>query len=102
VIVDRYIAASEQSDLEAVERLLADDAILEMTGTSTWFAGKKTCLPFIATQASGRSGDWRMLPSRHFSVALACPDDLRLKPGGRASPTQKPPADGLGGARQMA
>jgi RNA polymerase sigma-70 factor, ECF subfamily len=62
LILDRYIAAFEQSDMEAMERLLADDAVLEMTGTTTWFSGKATCVPFIATQAIGRPGDWRMVP----------------------------------------
>ncbi len=61
-LLDRYIAAFEQSDMEAIEGLLADDAILEMTGTPTWFAGKTTCVPYISTQAIGRPGDWRMVP----------------------------------------
>jgi RNA polymerase sigma-70 factor (ECF subfamily) len=56
------MAAFERSDIEAIERLLADDAILEMTGTSTWFSGQATCVPFIAAQAIGRPGDWRMIP----------------------------------------
>jgi len=47
-----------------MERLLADDAVLEMTGTTTWFSGKATCVPFLATQAIGRAGDWRMVPLR--------------------------------------
>jgi RNA polymerase sigma-70 factor (ECF subfamily) len=63
-VLDRYLAAFEQSDTAAIERLLADDAVLEMTGTSTWFSGKATCVPFIAAQAIGRSGDWRMVPLR--------------------------------------
>jgi RNA polymerase sigma-70 factor, ECF subfamily len=62
LVLDRYIAAFEQSDMAAIERLLADDAILEMTGTTTWFSGKATCVPFIAAQAIGQAGDWRMLP----------------------------------------
>jgi RNA polymerase sigma-70 factor (ECF subfamily) len=61
-VLDNYLAAFEQSDMAALERLLADEATLEMTGTTTWFAGKATCVPFIATQAIGRTGDWRMLP----------------------------------------
>lgn len=61
-VLDRYIAAFEQSDMAAIERLLADDAILEMIGTSTWFSGKTTCVPFIATQAIGQPGDWRLVP----------------------------------------
>jgi RNA polymerase sigma-70 factor, ECF subfamily len=61
-VLDRYVAAFEQSDLAAIERLLADDAVLEMTGTTTWFRGKATCVPFIAAQAIGQAGDWRMVP----------------------------------------
>jgi RNA polymerase sigma-70 factor (ECF subfamily) len=61
-VLDRYIAAFEQSDMTAIERLLADHAILEMAGTATWFAGKATCVPFIAAQAIGQAGDRRMVP----------------------------------------
>jgi RNA polymerase sigma-70 factor (ECF subfamily) len=63
-VLDGYIAAFEQSDSSAIERLLADHAVLEMTGTSTWFSGKGTCLPFIAKQAIGDPGDWLMTPLR--------------------------------------
>ncbi|HEY3941581.1 MAG TPA: hypothetical protein VGL60_03780 [Acidimicrobiales bacterium] len=63
-VLERYMAAFEQSDMATIERLLVDDAILEMTGTSTWFSGKATCVPFIAAQAIGQAGDWRMVPLR--------------------------------------
>jgi RNA polymerase sigma-70 factor (ECF subfamily) len=63
-VLDRYLAAFTISDLAAIRGLLADDAVLEMTGTTMWFAGKTTCMPFIADQAIGRPGDWRMLPLR--------------------------------------
>jgi RNA polymerase sigma-70 factor, ECF subfamily len=63
-VLDAYMDAFERSDIGAMERLLADDAVLEMTGTRTWFAGKATCLPFIATQAIGAAGEWRLLPIR--------------------------------------
>ena len=62
LVLDRYMTAFEQSDMQAIERLLADDAVLEMTGTTTWFSGKATCVPFIAAQAIGQAGDWRMIP----------------------------------------
>ena len=62
LVLDRYMNAFEQSDMPAIEELLADDAILEMTGTTTWFSGKATCVPFIATQAIGHPGDWRLVP----------------------------------------
>jgi RNA polymerase sigma-70 factor (ECF subfamily) len=62
-VLDRYMDAFERSDVAAIERLLADDAALEMTGTATWFSGKATCVPFIASQAIGQPGDWRMIPA---------------------------------------
>ncbi len=61
-VLDRYMAAFERSDMAEIEILLVDDAILEMTGTTTWFSGKATCVPFIAAQAIGHAGDWRMIP----------------------------------------
>jgi RNA polymerase sigma-70 factor (ECF subfamily) len=63
-VLDRYLAAFTRSDVNAIRDLLADDAVLEMTGTTTWFSGKTTCMPFIADQAIGQPGDWRMLPLR--------------------------------------
>ncbi len=62
LVLDRYMAAFERSDAAAVARLLTEDAVLEMTGTTTWFSGKATCGPFIAAQAIGQPGDWRMVP----------------------------------------
>ena len=63
-VLDRYVAAFERSDHAALTRLLTEDAVLEMTGTSTWFSGKATCAPFIAAQAIGRPGDWVMVTLR--------------------------------------
>jgi RNA polymerase sigma-70 factor (ECF subfamily) len=63
-VLDQYIDAFRRSDPAAIERLLADDAVLEMTGTSTWFSGKATCAPYIAEQAIGHPGDWAALPLR--------------------------------------
>jgi RNA polymerase sigma-70 factor (ECF subfamily) len=63
-VLDRYLAAFENSDLAEMQRLIADDAVLEITGTTSWYSGKATCVPFIAAQAIGQPGDWRMLPLR--------------------------------------
>jgi RNA polymerase sigma-70 factor, ECF subfamily len=59
-VLDRYLAAFEQSDMAAMADLLTQDAV--MTGTTTWLSGKATCVPFIATYGIGQRGDWRMLP----------------------------------------
>jgi RNA polymerase sigma-70 factor (ECF subfamily) len=60
-ILDRYIAAFEQADADALERLLVEDATIEATPLRTWFAGRSTCLPFLRDHLMGSPGDWRML-----------------------------------------
>jgi RNA polymerase sigma-70 factor, ECF subfamily len=62
-LLDQYIAAIENADAAALERLLTEDAILEATPMRTWFAGRRTCVPFLANHVMGSPGDWRMLPT---------------------------------------
>jgi RNA polymerase sigma-70 factor, ECF subfamily len=59
-VLDAYVKAFETSDAAALERLLTDDAVLEMTGVRTWFAGKAYCVPHLKAQALEEPGDWRM------------------------------------------
>ena len=60
-LLDQYIAAFENADAAALERLLLEDVTLEATPLRTWFAGRKTCVPFLRDQLLGSPGDWRML-----------------------------------------
>ena len=60
-LLDQYIAAFENADAAALERLLVRDAILEATPLRTWFVGRKTCVPFLRHQVLGAPGDWCML-----------------------------------------
>ena len=60
-LLDQYITAFENADATALERLLREDATLEATPMRTWFAGRKTCVPFLRTRLLGSPGDWRML-----------------------------------------
>jgi RNA polymerase sigma-70 factor, ECF subfamily len=60
-LLNQYIAAFENADSEMLAEVLRQDAALEMVGSRTWFAGRKTCLPFIANQVLGSPGDWRMV-----------------------------------------
>jgi RNA polymerase sigma-70 factor, ECF subfamily len=60
-LLAQYIAAFETADVAALERALRHDAALEMVGSRTWFAGRTTCLPYLATYVLGSPGDWRML-----------------------------------------
>ena len=62
-LLDQYIAAFENADAAALERLLLADATLEATPMRTWFAGRSTCVPFLRDRLLGSPGDWRMLPT---------------------------------------
>jgi RNA polymerase sigma-70 factor (ECF subfamily) len=61
-LLDQYIEAFENADAAALERVLSADAALEMIPSSTWFAGKKTCMRYLTT-VLGSPGDWRMTPT---------------------------------------
>jgi RNA polymerase sigma-70 factor (ECF subfamily) len=60
-LLDQYIAAFENADIAALERLLLADASLEATPLRTWFAGRGVCIPFLRDRLLGSPGDWRML-----------------------------------------
>ena len=62
-LLDRYIAAFENADAVALERLLLADVTLEATPLRTWFTGRSTCVPFLRNHVLGEPGDWRMLPT---------------------------------------
>ncbi|HEX3962469.1 MAG TPA: hypothetical protein VHZ03_38550 [Trebonia sp.] len=80
-LLDQYIAAFENADASALERLLVHDATLEATPLRTWFTGRKTCAPFLRdyilgspysmlTGVPGTTG--RSMWSRIFSRTSAC------------------------------
>ena len=60
-LLDQYIAAFENADATALERLLLADATIEAPPLRTWFTGRKTCVPFLRDYVLGSPGDWRML-----------------------------------------
>lgn len=62
-LLDQYIAAFQNADAAALERLLLADAVLEATPLRTWFAGRAVCVPFLRDHLLGSPGDWRMLPT---------------------------------------
>jgi RNA polymerase sigma-70 factor (ECF subfamily) len=41
-LLDQYIAAFENADAAALERLLTQDAVIEATPLRTWFGGRWT------------------------------------------------------------
>ncbi|OPG05544.1 RNA polymerase subunit sigma-70 [Streptomyces sp. GKU 895] len=62
VLVD-YIAAIEDADGAALERLLRADARIEATPWRTWFDGRATCVPYLVQHVLGSPGTWRLLPT---------------------------------------
>jgi RNA polymerase sigma-70 factor (ECF subfamily) len=59
-LLERYITAFENADTAELERLLMDDVTLEATPMQTWFAGRKTCVPFLSAHVLGAPGTWRL------------------------------------------
>ena len=60
-LLDEYIAAFENSDIKALERLLLEDVTLEATPLRTWFTGRRTCIPFLRDQLLGPPRTWRLV-----------------------------------------
>ena len=63
VLLEGYMAAFENADAAALERLLVHDATLEAVPLRTWFAGRATCVPFLRDRVLGSPGYWRMRPT---------------------------------------
>jgi RNA polymerase sigma-70 factor, ECF subfamily len=59
-IVDKYAAAFENADIAALTRLLAEDAVLEMPPTPTWFAGRAAIGRFFGARVLGAPGHFLM------------------------------------------
>ncbi|MEV6066779.1 sigma-70 family RNA polymerase sigma factor [Nocardia sp. NPDC052001] len=61
-VVDRYVDAFRKADLTALEKLLADDVIMEMPPMLNWFRGRAHYTEFLAQVFEWNGTDWRMLP----------------------------------------
>ncbi|MGX7678830.1 sigma-70 family RNA polymerase sigma factor [Jatrophihabitans sp. DSM 45814] len=81
-VLDRYIAAFESADVNALANLLRADASLEMTPMSTWFAGNQTCLPYLARHVLNSPGEYRMYPT----IANGQPAAVAYRRDGAANP----------------
>jgi RNA polymerase sigma-70 factor, ECF subfamily len=58
-VLDQYIAAFENADAAALERLLRRDAVLEMPPSSVWFSGGEAIATAVA--GLGSPGVWWMV-----------------------------------------
>jgi len=60
-VLDRYITAFENADATALQRLLREDATLELLPSPVWYAGDEAAQTAVA--GLGSPGDWRMIPT---------------------------------------
>jgi RNA polymerase sigma-70 factor, ECF subfamily len=62
-LIDRYITAFEQADVQAITRLLAHDVVMEMPPVPLWFLGPEHYGQFIARVYRLLGTEWRMVPT---------------------------------------
>ena len=62
-LLEHYIAAFQNADAAALEKLLRKDAMLEAPPLRTWYSGIRFCMPYMARHVLGSPGHWRMLPT---------------------------------------
>jgi RNA polymerase sigma-70 factor (ECF subfamily) len=70
-LLEQYISAFENSDPKTLERLLREDATIELIGSKTWYQGRATCLPYLTRHALFTKGDWKMVPTSANGQAAA-------------------------------
>ena len=72
VLLDKYVDAFLKADLEALQKLLADDAIMEMPPMLGWYVGSDLYAAFMARVFRLRGTDWRFVQtSANGQPALA-------------------------------
>ncbi|MGH3761098.1 sigma-70 family RNA polymerase sigma factor [Actinophytocola sp.] len=71
-LLERYVAAFERKDVDAIVALLAQDAVWEMPPFATWFQGPEQVTRHLVGQCPGGPGDFRLVPtSANGAPALA-------------------------------
>jgi RNA polymerase sigma-70 factor, ECF subfamily len=64
-LLDRYVAAFEAGDADAIRAVIHDDFSLESVPNPVWFKGVNVCIPFLERHVFAAPGmDFRQLPTR--------------------------------------
>jgi RNA polymerase sigma-70 factor (ECF subfamily) len=72
-LVDRYAAAFETADVDALMGLLTEDAVLEMPPQPAWFTGRAAIGRFLARRVLTAPGRFRLIPTAaNGDAAAAC------------------------------
>lgn len=64
VLLDRYMRAFENADVDSLVGLLREDVTLEMPPFRTWFSGRTAIEQFFRTHVLATPGAWRLVPTR--------------------------------------
>jgi RNA polymerase sigma-70 factor (ECF subfamily) len=63
-LLDRYVQAFWDKDIDAIVSMLTEDAVWEMPPYTGWYQGNRTIGTLIDTQCPGGRHDMRMVPTR--------------------------------------
>jgi RNA polymerase sigma-70 factor (ECF subfamily) len=69
-LVERYMQAWEEADVDALVEMLTDDAVLAMPPRPSWYRGRAAVGEFLAAWPLSRPGRWRLVPV-HASGQIA-------------------------------
>jgi RNA polymerase sigma-70 factor, ECF subfamily len=71
-LVERYVAAWERNDVDAVVAMLAEDAKIAMPPLPGWYSGREQIAAFLGLYPLAETNRWQMLPtSANGQPALA-------------------------------
>src|ERR671936_2386303 len=72
-LVDRYVEAWENGDVETVVEMLAEDAVFAMPPLASWFGGREEIEEFLRYSPMSGDWDWRAVRTRaNGQVSMAC------------------------------
>jgi RNA polymerase sigma-70 factor (ECF subfamily) len=61
-VVDRFVAAWERNDVDAIVAMLAEDASFSMPPRPSWYRGRAAIRAFLAAHPLARPRRWRLVP----------------------------------------
>ena len=70
--VDKFVAAWEGADVEAIRSMLTEDAVLAMPPWPEWFRGRDAVADFLAARPLSHRRHWRLVPTKaNGQIAVA-------------------------------
>jgi RNA polymerase sigma-70 factor (ECF subfamily) len=63
-LVERYVAAWERNDVDAVVAMLTDDATMTMPPLPSWYSGRDAVAMFLRSAPLTGAKRWRLIPAR--------------------------------------